>query len=249
VDHPQALTTFRFNIGRCLPHDHPEARYIARLSMALHDLRIVGDLLSRDIEHPERLYLVRLMASHMHEVLSLIEPPRTPQARRRTALPTLDDFLSYYGGAHHDLQQAVRGAQAEVTQRLAQPLCLRLIPVSLRSELTRIRNQFFHYNWEKRDDRRLMGAMDAAANLEGEYVTGDNLMRAQFAEEIAGQMMHPFLAYGIFDEDAARELHGSIRELLEPIARFAQAAEALHLHSRDHGVVTVEHPDGRPQVL
>ena len=195
------------------------------------------------------MYLVRLMTSHLHEALSLIEPARGKRAKKKSALLSLNDFLASYGETHQDLQQAVREAHTEVTVRLSQPLCCRLVPVSLRFELTRIRNQFFHFGWEKRDDPPLMAAMEAAADLEGAYVTGDSFMHAQFAEEIAGQMMHPFLSYGIFDEDAARELHRSILELLGPIAKFAQAAEALHLHSRNHGVVTVEHPDGRRQVL
>jgi hypothetical protein len=249
MERPQSLTTFRFSIGRCLPHDRPEARYITRLSMALESLRIVGDLLTRDIEHRQRMYLVRLMASHLYEALSLIEPPRGKRATRRSALLPVDDFLASYGETHQDLQQAVRDAQTEVTLRLSQPLCFRLVPVSLRFELTRIRNQFFHFGWEKRDVPPLTAAMKAAANLDGAYVTGENLMHAQFAEEIAGQMMHPFLSYEIFDEDGTRELDRAILELIGPIAKFAQAAEALHLHSRDHGVVTVEHPDGRLQVL
>jgi hypothetical protein len=239
------ITTFRFNIGECLPHDRSEARYIARLSMALADLRVVGKLLGGDVEDYERMYLVRLMASHMHEALSLIEAPR----KKWTALPPLDQFLSRYGEHHTDLQDAVRGAQAEVILRLAQPLVYRLIPVTLRFELNRIRNQFFHYNWEKRDDRKLADAMGAAANLEGEYLTGTGFMRARFADEIAGQMMHPFLRYGFLAEDAARELYRAILELIGPIARFGQAAEALHFHSREHGVVRVEHADGRVQTL
>jgi hypothetical protein len=189
------------------------------------------------------------MASHLHEALSLIEAPKDKRSEKKSALPTLDDFLAYYGERHLDLQQAVRTAQAEVTDRLAQPMCCRLVPVTLRFELSRIRNQFFHFAWEKRDDRPLAAAMKAAASLQSAYVTGENFMYAQFAEEIAGQMMHPFLADDVYGEDATRELHRSILELLGPVARFAQAAEALHLHSREHGVVTVAHPDGSSQTL
>jgi hypothetical protein len=92
---PAELTTFRFIFGRCLPHAEPEARYIARLSMAMADLRRVADLLGGDIDHHLRLYLVRLMASHMFEPLSLIEPP-TARQRPKSALPPLEQFLAYY---------------------------------------------------------------------------------------------------------------------------------------------------------
>jgi hypothetical protein len=217
--------------------------------MALTDLRIAADLLGGEIENYQRVYFVRLMASHMHEALSLIEPPASTRQRRRSALPPLEEFLSHYGERHHDLQDVVRQAQREVTERLAQPLVCRIAPIGFRSELSRIRNQFFHYGWEKRDDRRLRAAMEAAAGLQGEYLTGTDYMRARFADEITGQMLHPYMSYGFFDEEATRELHTSILELIGPIARFGQAAEALHFHSREPGVVTVEHPDGHRQML
>jgi hypothetical protein len=246
---PVQITTFSFNIGKCLPHTRPESRYLVRLSMALSDLRIVADLLSGQIEHHQRMYFIRLMASHMHEALSLIESPQSKQAQKRTALPPLEDFLARYGNKHLNLQATVRDAQREVTLRLSQPLVCRIAPVGFRTELTRIRNQFFHYGWEKRDDRRLAAAMHAASELQGEYLTGEKYMRARFADEVSGQMLHPFLAHGIFVEEAAAELHRAILHLIGPVARFGQAAEALHFHSREHGVVTVEHPDGTTQVL
>jgi hypothetical protein len=59
-----------------------------RLSIALGDLRIAGQYATRHRQrYAERLYFVRLTASHLRELVILLDPPN------RKIVPTVDDFV------------------------------------------------------------------------------------------------------------------------------------------------------------
>jgi hypothetical protein len=64
------------NIGEASSDRDEVARYVMRLSMALGDLRVAGEYAVReDQPDHERLYFVRLFASHMREAVLVLDPP------------------------------------------------------------------------------------------------------------------------------------------------------------------------------
>jgi hypothetical protein len=82
-------TRLEFKIGEAFPDRDEMGRYVMRLSMALGDLRVAGEYAVRD-EQPEyeRLYFIRLFASHMREAVLLLDPPD------RGVVPTVEDFIA-----------------------------------------------------------------------------------------------------------------------------------------------------------
>jgi hypothetical protein len=69
-------TQLEFNIGEASSDRDEVARYVMRLSMALGDLRVAGEYAVReDQPDHERLYFVRLFASHMREAVLVLDPP------------------------------------------------------------------------------------------------------------------------------------------------------------------------------
>src|SRR3954466_7735677 len=78
-----------FRIGEAFPDRDGMARYVMRVSMALGDLRVAGEYAVRDDQPDyERLYFIRLFASHMREAVLLLAPP----ARR--VVPAVEDFIT-----------------------------------------------------------------------------------------------------------------------------------------------------------
>ena len=153
--------------------------------------------------------------------------------------PSLDDFVRGFGNEYPDLQADLRQAQRDVCACLDAPLGLRP-QLTLRNELKRLRNQFFHYNWEARDDPQLQRAMTVAGEIEGLIREGSSYLRALYADEVANQLMHPFDGSDGDFAAALRELHRAIVELLGKALRFARCAEALYLLTQPAGVVTFE---------
>jgi hypothetical protein len=218
-----------FKIGDVFKAEDPFARLVVRLSMALGDLRIAGKplLLGWD-ETPDyaRMYHVRVMAGHIAEFMQLIEP------EGKTVLPALDDLIAQFEApVYADFVAEVRNARDGLRDALDAELPV--ARTSLRREITRLRNQAFHYSYKQGADVALWKALAAAADLIGIYRVSPGAHRALFADEIANQVMHPYS--GSDDAQRARleELHEAIGDLLGPIARLVMNIEALWLGGRD----------------
>jgi hypothetical protein len=81
--------SYSFRIGTAFPADDWLARYIMRLSIALGDMRIAAHYATRNRQRAaERLYFVRLTASHLRELVMLLAPPNSK------IVPTVDQFLA-----------------------------------------------------------------------------------------------------------------------------------------------------------
>lgn len=101
---------------------------------------------------------------------------------------------------------------------------------TLGSELKRFRDGFFHYFNREDFDPPLIDAMERAADMEGAYVIREHTMRAEYADEIANKLMHPWP--DLSDEDwtkAARKLHGRIAaaRLSIPLSARVRSAEGV----------------------
>jgi hypothetical protein len=80
--------TFSFRIGAVFSADDRHARYVMRLSITLGDLRIAAHYATRKRQRfAERLYFVRLTASHLRELVILLDPPNT------RVVPTVDELV------------------------------------------------------------------------------------------------------------------------------------------------------------
>ncbi len=226
----------RFTIGEAFPAEDSTARYVVRLAMATGDLALAADaFISRgdDLADYERFYYVRLLAGHLRESIMLIDPPD------HSVVPRLDDFLGTFGDAVPQLQLEIRENQRELRETLDAPLTARP-DLTLREELKRLRNQFFHYNWEARDDPKLESAIRAAGEIEGVIRERPGFFRALYADEIANHLMHPFAGADAEFEVMLLELHRAILALLGKVIRFARRVEALYLLTRPSGVVSFE---------
>ena len=234
-----------FRIGDAFPADDPVSRFVMRLSMALGDIRVAIDYAVRE-EQPdhERLYFVRLAAMHLRELVLLIDPPDAPvqpvpcptcgkpEPRQEITLPDLEALIAATNPPAERVDE-LRRARVRVVNALAERLELR--PVLLRQELRRLRNGFAHYHRDRGSEEALTDAMERAAELEGRYLVRRHTLRAQYADDVAANLVHPFP-----DEEAdemGRELHGHIVGLLDPISDYLHHAEAAYLHSRAEGVV------------
>ena len=233
---------YEFRIGDVFPAGYKTSRYVMRLSMALGDLRIAiaAYAVREEQSEAERLYFVRLGASHLRELVLLLDPPD------RRVVPALDEFIaSLPVEARNEDEEVLRRSHAEVMRLLEEPLALRP-GVTLRDELKRLRNQFFHYHADARNEPALIDAMTAAADEDGAYVTteiDDSItMRAQYADTVASHLVHPFGEPQA--EGMAREMHARIIELIKPLNEYLHQAEAAWLRSRPAGTVTGVFPDG-----
>jgi hypothetical protein len=108
----------------------------------------------------------------------------------------------------------------------------------LNSELRRLRNGFVHYAYREDADELLAQAMTLAADQESAYVIRERTMRAEYADEVGGKLMHPWP--DLTDDDwhaAIRALHSRIRGLLDAVSDYVHHAEAVYLATRPRGVV------------
>lgn len=234
-----------FRIADAFPAESHIARYVVRLSMAMGDLRIAGAPFidrSDTLADFERFYYIRLLFSHTRETVLLIDPPSG------SVVPNLEDFLGFFDGRYPQLQASIRGAHSEVIQRLDAPLARRPA-VTLRAELKRLRNQFFHYNWQSHDDVRLGDAMRAAGDTVSRHRGEPRHHRALYADEIAHHLMHPFDVPDDEFEGQLLELHNAVIALFRPISQFVMDAEVLYIGTRPSGVVTLHHSDGTTESL
>lgn len=226
---------FEFRIGDVFDPDDTMARYLARLSIALGDLRVAGGtyLLREEQAMYERMYFARLTAAHLHELAILFNPPDD-------AIPSIEDFIT----AVIDPEDAETGNELRSHHKRVQRALSDSVKVPerprLASELRRLRNDFAHYFNNEADEARLVEAMRLAADVDSAYVIREHTMRAEYADEIANKLMHPWS--GLSDaewEEAVGKLHKRIVALIRPVGSFLHLAEAAYLTSRPPGAVSI----------
>lgn len=204
-------------MGDAFPANDPIARWVMNLSIALGDLRIVAKYATRE-EQPdhERIYFVRIFASHLREVSKLLVLNYRDRADVR-------EFVA-------SLPQAAQDARDEAERMLNGAHTLRPNAV-LWEDMKRVRDDTFHYASDEASQERLRGALKAVENMDGVYVLDDEgWLRADFADLVTANRMHPF------EEDdslpVTRELHEAIVALNGPVAKFISHAEHSYLLSR-----------------
>lgn len=231
--------TYYFKVGDVFPANDRIARYVMRLSLALGDLRIAGDYAVRPRQrYAERLYFVRLTASHLRELAILLDPPN------RTIVPDVDEFLASLPRGNKPPRKDIRAAHQKALRRLAKVLRGRpdivvdgrSRPPTLRDDLKELRNRFFHYGHDQQGDDALREAMAAVATNRSSYVIGSTTLRARYADLVATLLAHPF------DERFAPDMHERIVDLVGPVATYVQMVEAAWLYSRPDGMVTFREP-------
>ncbi len=211
-----------FNIGGAFPADDEVARYVASLSMALNDMRVAAEFAVRG-EQPyhERLYFVRLLASHMREALKLVA--------------LIPDERDPIGAFVAELPASGSEARADVVRRIEDELQHR--GETLFSEMKRIRDDTFHYARDEPSQKRLTTAMELAAHEDGRYLISENWLRAEYADVIATRLVHSFSG----DEEQLRkfghELHRAIVDLVGPLSKFILIAERHYLRSMPPGTI------------
>jgi hypothetical protein len=201
------------------------ARYVTRISIALGDLRIAGTYVTRP-EQPahERMYFMRLTASHIHEVCVLFNPPDE-------AIPRIEDFIAAVADQDDKGAEELRTLHKRVQRALQQPVKVPGKP-RLGSEISRIRNAFSHYFNRTEHEPLLTAAMRLAGNIDGNlaYVIRERTMRAEYADEVVNKIVYPWPS--LSDEDwiaAARALQERIVALIDPLTSFLHHAEAAFL--------------------
>jgi hypothetical protein len=152
------LASFQFRIGRVFPADDWLARYVVRLSMALGDLRIAGHYATRDRQRgAERLYFIRLTASHLRELVMLLDPPNSK------VVPTVEQFVLALPRGIKPTRAEIRDSHRRAIRQLAEIMRGRpdiqvgdkTRPPTLRDDLKELRNRFFHYGHDQRGDDAL----------------------------------------------------------------------------------------------
>ncbi len=224
-----------FNMGRAFPADDDIAIWIASLSRALNDIRTAAAYAGRQKqpEH-ERLYFVRVLASHIREAFKLVVVGH--QERQ-----DVQDFVQ-------GMPQEGRDALDDLDRRLNTVFEVRRPEATVFEVVKDLRDDTFHYAVDPKKDKgsaeRMRRAMRRAADEEGTYRLTDRDHRAEFADLIDVYLVHPFDGTREEKDDLARELHSTILELIGPLSTFLQAAEGQWLRERPVGVVSWP-PDDR----
>lgn len=200
-----------FKMGEAFPADDPIAVWVLNLSIALGDLRIAATYAVR-AEQPayERLYFVRVFASHLREILKLLDLDYRERLDVRNFVAELPQE------AQEEREEAVQLLNATFPSRRE---------VEVWKDLRRLRNDTFHYARDDGSRARLRASLHAVSKLEGAYMIGDEgWLRADYADLVVANRMHPF------EEDlplpVTSELHETILKLNGHVAKFIAAAEA-----------------------
>jgi hypothetical protein len=223
------------------------ARYVVRLSMALGDLRIAAQYATRRRQNAaERLYFVRLTASHLRELVLVMDPPNAH------VVPRVDEFLDSLPRGTKPSRTEIRRSHARALRMLDRPMSRgrpELTTVNgkrrrptLRDDLKELRNRFFHYGHDQAGDDALWAAM---ASVDGEatgYMIRERTLRAMYADDIGTKLAHPF------DVAFADDMHRRVVALLGPASLFVQQVEAAWLHAH-RGDVLVRRPGLPPRTL
>lgn len=212
-----------FKMADAFSPDDPIAVWVMKLSIALGDLRIVAEYATRhDQPEHERIYFVRIFASHLREIskLLVIDFDKRQDVR---------DFVA-------GLPQQGQDARDQAAELLHSTFPLRS-DVVVWEDLKRLRDDTFHYVSDKSSEARLTAAMATVAGMRGgemesSYVLDDTgRLRAQYADLVVANRMHPFSQEHEDDEELplTRELHETIVKLNGHVASFLAAAEAHYL--------------------
>jgi hypothetical protein len=207
-----------FRMGDAFPADDPIASWVMNLSIALGDLRIAAKYATRS-EQPahERIYFVKVFASYLREIAKLLVLDCQKRADVR-------EFVAR-------LPEEAKEARAEVERALEIAHVLRS-DVTLLEDIKRVRDDTFHYVSDPDSDRRLQAAMSAVADMEGVYNLEGNELRADFADLVAVNRMHPFGDSPEHELAFTHEMHDAIIALNEHVATFMAQAEAGYLLQR-----------------
>jgi hypothetical protein len=220
------MTRLRFPMDAAFPDD-PVAVFVMTLSIAFGDLRVVAKYVPRDDQPDhERIYFVRVMASHLREIVKVID--------RQASRPGITDFVATFS-------DEARDARARIPEKLEAKV-LKDDERTLLDFLKRLRNDTFHYADDPQSKKRLRDAMAASASKEGVYVLGGRDTRAQYADGIVEEREYPMP--GTDHEariDATRKLHTALLALQDDVTTFIKEAEASYLLEwLDSAVVTVK---------
>jgi hypothetical protein len=242
---------YSFRHGSVHDPEDKNARYVMRLSLALGDLRIISHYATRNRQsNAERLYFVRLLASHLREVILIMDPPNP------VVVPTIEEFLAALPRgtkpSRAEMRKSHRKALRLVDKNMAKgrPAITtpqgRTRPPKLRDDLKELRNRFFHYGHDESGDKALKAAMTSLAGEATGYVIREKTMRALYADDVGTMLVHPFpKKHG---EKFALDMHGRLVELIEPVSLFIHQVEAawVHAHRKE---VNVRLPGKRRQSL
>lgn len=223
------LARYSFKYGDVFNSEDRMARYVERLSNSLGDLRIAARYAVRQRQRAgERLYFVRLVASHLREVVLLLDPPN------HRVIPDLEEFLAELPRGTKPSRAEIRKSHRQALQMLEKPMKKGRpeIPGSngkmrrpkLRDDLKELRNQFLHYGHIQSGDDALMVAMTSLAGERTGYVIGERTMRANYADAVAVKLAHPF------DAEFAKDMHARIVQLISPVSTFIHQVEAAWLY-------------------
>jgi hypothetical protein len=210
------LARFSFVHRDVFPADDRMARYVERLSVALGDLRIAGHYATRSRQNSaQRLYFVRLTASHLREIVLLLDPPD------RTVIPNVEEFLASLPRGTQPSRADIRKSHRRALRLLDKPMAKGRADVvgsngrprrpTLRDDLRDLRNGFFHYGHTKAGDDALAAAMDAVSGNRTSYVVRERTMRAEYADLLGTKLAHPFELR--FAADLHRRVHRSCCDL------------------------------------
>jgi hypothetical protein len=225
---------FSFRFGAVFEADERHARYVAKLSVALEDLRTAARYAGRSRQRaPERLYFVRLMAAHLRELILLIDPNDT------TVVPSAEEFVAALPRGTRPSRAEIRAAHRAALRQLDRPMAQARPAVrtpkrrrrrpKLRDDLRELRHRFFHYGHDAGGDAAVLAAMQAVAHRRTSYVVKTRTKRAEYAHLIGEKLAHPY------EPRFAREMHEAIFDLLGPVARYVQLVEEawLAVHAED----------------
>ena len=221
-----------FKIGDALPSDSSVAIFVTALSAALNDLVMVNGLLLRSDEEDgpvaERLYLLRLSFSHLHELRATIK-----HAADDEQVKAFVDGLPDQVRANLDLVNDLNTPEDDWIE----------------DAVRYVRNKTFHYY--SRDRKDLAWAMSTAAGLGGEIEWASPVpseMRLQFADQILNQQLaRKFPEYkdpnADPDDDALARpttaLFKRISDATSAAIEFTLLAAWLYLDGLPDGVVEV----------
>jgi hypothetical protein len=184
------------------PAHYPLARFVVACSIALGDLRVAVEYAVRD-EQPvhERIYFVRLLIAHMRETVKLI-------ALEHDKREDVQDFVKTLPTEAQDaLEEIAKEADPDREG-------------SLFADLKRVRDDAFHYPREGEDEGRLKDTLREVSNFEGVYRLDGDCMRADYADLVVVNAMHPQHE----DEDEtlklARDLPQRMVDLTTPVSTF-----------------------------
>lgn len=241
------LARYSFTYGDVFHFEDQMARYVERLSNALGDLRIAARFAVRPRQNSaERLYFVRLTASHLREVALLLDPPD------RKVVPGVEEFLKTLPRGCVPSRAEIRKSHRQAIRILEKPMNIgrreiegsngKMRRPKLRDDLKELRNQFFHYGHFQSGDDALTVAMEALSGERTGYVIRERTMRALYADAVGVKLAHPF------DAEFAEDMHARIVQLIGPVSTFIHQIEAAWLYCHAEKI-TVRRPGHRVQRL